>query len=291
MNLLNSFMLVLKSRARIIIFVYTLTSIFSFLIGSTESPSFINLIKLSLAVTASAYSIYLYNDLQDLEDDLKYINLGKSFAAKRPLASGMILKGEMKKFIIFFTLLSLITAYLINPYVFFSQLCFIVLGFAYSTDPIRLKKRFIFKQLTIAFGGLLTILSGGYAGGVISGKLIFLMIIGFLMYFTLPSLTDLRDLKWDREVRVKSFPVVLGPKFTVRLMLATVVSIIGGFIVGFYRLGFDIGLTVISIIILTSFIYVLYPLLIRWNDENYIVKVTNRLFLLWIILLIAIFFI
>ena len=283
----QSFIAVLKPRASIILSAYTLTGLMSYILVSFEFH-ISQLIKLFFAVTSIAYSIYLYNDLADFEDDMKYIKLGEPAAAKRPLGKGLVSKREMKIFITFVTIVGLTTSLLINIHVFLSQLGFLALGLAYSTEPIRLKKRFILKQITIALGGTLVILTGGFAAGVISGKLIFLMFISFLMYLTIPSLTDLRDLKWDREVGIKSFPVVWGPGMTVRLMLAILMVNICGVMVGYLRLGFNLVLPILGSIILISFIYVLYPLLEKWNDEKYINKVTNRVFILWFMLLVVI---
>jgi 4-hydroxybenzoate polyprenyltransferase len=240
-------------------------------------------------VTSIAYSIYLNNDICDLEDDIKYINLGKPQAANRPLAKGLITKKEMRIFVISFAILGLSTAILINFQAFLAQLGFLTLGIAYSTEPIKLKRRFIVKYLTLASGAALSILTGGFASGCINGKLMFFVIISFIIFFGLGSLNDIRDLKWDKMVGVKSFPVILGPKTTVRMMLGTLFGVMVGFILGYYQLGFNITFPILSSIILIGWIYSIYPLYEKYDDEVIIHKVVvKRTYPLWISLQMSI---
>ncbi len=280
---------VLKSRAEYALIAFTLPSVIGFSISSVGPLSISKLITLVIAVTSVAYSIYLNNDLWDLENDIRYINLGKPEAAKRPLAKGLISKKEMKIFVIFFMILGLSAALLINIQAFLAQLGFLAIGFAYSIEPIKLKKRFIIKYITLASGAVLSILTGGFASGGISGRLIFFVIISFIIYFGLGSLNDLRDLKWDKEAGIKSFPVVLGPELTVRLMLGVLFGVMGGFIFGYYQFGFNIAFPVLGLIILSGWIYSIYPLLQRHNDESLVKKVVvKRTYPYWIMLLFTI---
>jgi 4-hydroxybenzoate polyprenyltransferase len=240
-------------------------------------------------VTSIAYSIYLNNDICDLEDDVKYINLGKPQAANRPLAQGLITKKEMRIFVIFFAVLGLNAAMLINFQAFLAQLGFLTLGIAYSTEPIKLKKRFIIKYLTLASGATLSILTGGFASGGITGKLLFFVIVSFIIFFGLGSLNDLRDLKWDKEVGVRSFPVILGPKTTVRLMLGTLFGVMCGFILGYFQFGFNFTFSILGLIILVGWSYSIYPLFEKYNDELLIHKVVvKRTYPFWIFLQISI---
>ncbi|MHA1428711.1 MAG: UbiA prenyltransferase family protein [Candidatus Helarchaeota archaeon] len=288
-DLLVSFGLSLRSRAREVIFVYVWTSIIGLIIASEGLPSFLQVIKLFLAVAAVGFSIYLYNDLCDLDEDLTTLDLGKPSAAERPLGQGLVSKRRMKGFIIFLAFMGLLAAFLINLQVFLLQLVFLALGLAYSTEPIRLKKRFIFKQMTIALGGVLSILSGGFTVGVISGKLLFLIAVNFVLYFALAPLTDLRDMKWDRQLGIKSFPVVWGPRLTVRLMLTALIAMVIAFTIGFYQLGFNLVLPILGITILMAWIYVIYPLFNKWNDQVYLEKVIfKRSIPFWFTLLIVV---
>jgi 4-hydroxybenzoate polyprenyltransferase len=280
---------VLKSRAEYALVAFTFPSVIGFLISSLDFVSFSQLFKLIIAVTSIAYSIYLNNDICDLEDDIKYINLGKPQAANRPLAKGLITKKEMRIFVISFAILGLSTAILINFQAFLAQLGFLTLGIAYSTEPIKLKRRFIVKYLTLASGAALSILTGGFASGCINGKLMFFVIISFIIFFGLGSLNDIRDLKWDKMVGVKSFPVILGPKTTVRMMLGTLFGVMVGFILGYYQLGFNITFPILSSIILIGWIYSIYPLYEKYDDEVIIHKVVvKRTYPLWIFLQMSI---
>ncbi len=279
---------VLKSRVELPL-AFTFPSVIGFLISSTGPLSISQLIKLVISVTSVAYSIYFNNDLWDLEDDIRYISLGKPSAARRPLAQGLISKKEMKIFVILFAILGLGSALLINIHAFLAQLGFLALGFAYSIEPIKLKRRFIIKNLTLASGAALSILTGGFASGGITGKLLFFVIVSFIMYFGLGPLNDLRDLKWDKKVGIKSFPVILGPKMTVRLMLGVLFGVMGGFILGYYQFGFNIAFPILGLIILTGWSYSIYPLFYKYEDELFLKKIiVKRTYPYWMMLLLTI---
>jgi 4-hydroxybenzoate polyprenyltransferase len=278
---------VLKSRGEHLM-GFTFPSVIGFLISSLGSVSF-QLFKLILAVTCIAYSIYLNNDICDLEDDIRYINLGKPQAANRPLAQGLITKKEMRIFVIFFAILGLSAAMLINFQAFLAQLGFLTLGIAYSTEPIKLKKRFIIKHLMIASGAALSILTGSFASGGITEKLLFFVIVSFIIYFGVGSLNDLRDLKWDKMVGVRSLPVILGPKTTVRLIIGTLLGVMSGFIMGYFQLGFNITFTILGIIILALWSYSIYPLLKEYDNEALINKaMVKRSYPYWLFLQLSI---
>ncbi|MBS7638005.1 UbiA prenyltransferase family protein [Candidatus Bathyarchaeota archaeon] len=281
--------IVLKSRAEYALIAFTFPSVIGFLISSTGPLSISQLIKLVISVTSVAYSIYLNNDLWDLEDDIRYINLGKPSAARRPLAQGLISKKGMKIFVILFAILGLGSALLINVQAFLAQLCFLAFGFAYSVEPIKLKRRFIIKYLTLASGAVLSILTGGFASGGIPGRLLFFIIISFIIYFGLGSLNDLRDLKWDKEVGIRSFPVILGPKITVRLMLGVLFGVMGGFILGYFQFRFNVAFPILGLIILAGWSYSIYPLSYRYEDESFVKKVVvKRTYPYWMLLLLTI---
>jgi 4-hydroxybenzoate polyprenyltransferase len=142
--------------------------------------------------------------------------------------------------------------------------------FFYSTEPIKLKKRYLMKQLTIATGNVLAHLSGGLTLGSLNSAILYVTGVNFLIFFGVDPIVDLRDIEGDKVIGVKSFPVIWGPQLTVRLAIA--VFIISGIatLVGYSRVGFNIAMPILFTLIVSAFIYVLYPLLKRWNDPSYL---------------------
>ena len=165
-DVFNSFILCVRSRP-IVFFVYSLPTFWSYLIVSwgTGWFSFFDVLILFFSVSSMALSVYFFNDLSDLEDDLKNQELGNPAQTLRVLGRDRISESQFKQFIIFTGFFGLVLAYWINFTVFILQVLNLILGYLYSAEPIRLKKRFLMKQFTIALGTTFCILIGAVAGG------------------------------------------------------------------------------------------------------------------------------
>lgn len=268
-ELIASFAICTKSRIEVI-FVYTWPASICLLIASRGLPSPLEALKLILAVTFVGYSIYFYNDIRDLKDDLKSRELGNPTPANRPLGSGKISKSKLEKFTVFSAIFGVLVAFAINIKVFILQLMYIILGILYSTGPIRLKKRFLLKQITIAAGSIIAHLSGGLTLGVINAPILYLTAVSASLIIGGNPMMDLRDIRGDRVIGVKSLPVVWGPEMTVRLALGTLAAIGAASVIGYSRLGFNVAMPILVSIIIATLIYVLFPLLKRWNDPVYL---------------------
>lgn len=268
-GLITSYASCVKSRKEVV-FIYTWPAVLCMLIASRGIPPLFEVLKLILAVTFVGYSVYFYNDIKDLEDDLKIKELGSPAQSRRPLGSGKISKSMLKKFAIFSAIIGVLVAFAINMQVFILQLAFIVLGLLYSTNPIRLKKRFLMKQLTIMAGLMIVHLSGSLTLGVINPLILFLMLVSVLLVIGINPLVDLRDIRGDRFVGVKTIPVIWGPEMTVRLALSVVTAIGAAYAIGYYSLGLSIALPILGAIIVVSWFYVILPLLRKWDDPVYL---------------------
>lgn len=99
-----------------------------------------------------ASSIYVFNDLMDIEEDEKHPT--KRY---RPLASGVVDKKTAKLLITILSLVSLIGAFLINIDLFFVLLFYFLLNIAYS---IKLKHITIVDIFVIATGFVLRLFAG-----------------------------------------------------------------------------------------------------------------------------------
>lgn len=275
LSISRQFAICVKSRKEAIL-IYSWLSVIGLFIAYRGIPPLILILKIFLAMSGTALGVYFYNDICDLDDDIVSGELGNLAPSSRPLGKGMISNRRMMVFSAIVSAFGLLFAALINLQVLLLQIAFLIMGLFYSTEPIRLKKRFLFKQITIALGGVIACLSAGMAVGSISGYLIYLTIIYVVIVFGINPLVDLRDMSGDRATGIMTIPVVWGPEFTIKLALATFVAMIISFIVGFYRIGFNLALPLLGTTIITAWAYVVYPLLGRWMDYEFTEKVVYR---------------
>jgi 4-hydroxybenzoate polyprenyltransferase len=197
---------------------------------------------------------------------MKIAELGNQMKSQRPLGKGRVTKDLLAKFTVLSVALGLILASLLNVGVLVSLSLYLILGVLYSTEPFRLKKRFIFKQLVLTFGSVLSILVGAFAGGEISPLVIFMTLMDFAIVIGVSPIMDIPDLLGDKVMGVKTMPVVIGPSITVRFAIAMLVGIAGGSIMGYLGLGLNITLPFLITLIAGTWIYTIIPLMRRYND-------------------------
>ena len=268
---IRQFALCVKSRKEIIM-TYTWISVIGLFITFRGIPPPILLLKLFFAMTGTALGVYLYNDLCDLEEDMMRTKIVDLTPASRPLGRGLISKKKMGVFSALLMILGLTSSALINKEVLLIQLGFLLLGLLYSTKPIRLKRIFLMKQVITVIGGAIAGLSAGLAAGTITVQLLYLT--GLYVLFTAGGgpLYDLKDMESDRIGNVKTIPLVWGPGFTIRLALATFIASAVTTWIGFYGLGFNIVLPILGTVVLVSLVYVVYPILGRLMEPEYLLK-------------------
>ena len=269
-NISEKLLLCLKSRS-IVIIVYTWPALIAFLISSISASTFsaFDLIRAITSVTLVGYAVYFYNDLMDIEDDRKNMEVGSQFPGKRPIGSGRVTEGELKAFIVLVSAAGLLIAYSINARVFGYQLAYLALGVLYSTDPVRLKKRFIMKQLTIAMGVILADLSGAYTVGVFNNQIMLLIAMHMVLALGVNPIVDLRDIHGDRAMGIKTVAVVWGADTTVRLYFATLVGMGIASVIGYTQMGLSRAVPILAVTVLSAWIYVSVPLLRKDVRLNY----------------------
>ena len=267
----TSYLQCARSRL-IVVFVYTLPALISFLMASRSYPqaTLLNALKMIFTVTLMGFSVYFYNDLMDITDDIKNLELGNPTPASRPFGSGKISGERLKKFIIFSSIASLLLAYSVNLIVLGLTFAYMILGFLYSSNPIRLKKRYLMKQLMIAAGTLIVVLIGAHAAGGFATPILYMMILHFIICMGLNPLLDIRDIRGDKMMGVKSIPVIWGPEMTIRLYFASIVIIGGATLVGYSSMGFNLAMPLLVLMIVGAWIYVSLPLLRRWDDPVFL---------------------
>jgi 4-hydroxybenzoate polyprenyltransferase len=274
-NIGVSLLTLFKSRV-MVIFTFTFPALVNLLIASHLTININQIVLLTLCVTLTSYSIYWFNDYCDVDvDRINKIN-DETDRSNRPLISGKITKKLLISFIIIIGSVGLLIAYIINIYVLVTQLAFLFLGYIYSADPIRLKKRFIGKQFTIVIGAILSCLSGAYTFGTILPANMYSILINAIIYATAPTLGDIRDILPDKKIGIKTLPVVFGANFTVRFSIAGFIAVILAGLIGYYGIGFNIALPILTAISMGAWIFTVYPLLQHWEDAVYVEKIVYK---------------
>ncbi len=266
-EVVGSYFQCVRSRT-LAIFGYPYPALISYFIASmsfSQGTSFA-VFKLVISLSLLALGVYWLNDLFDLDDDLKNLEMGNPSQADRPFSSGEISETRLKMFILVNFISSLIIAYFISLLVFGLHVAFMILGILYSTEPVRLKKRFLAKQLTITTALLLSVLMGAYTAGGVNMPILYMLGLEFLIAMGVGPIMDVRDMRGDLIMGVKSFPVVFGPKIVMRLYLATLIVMLGAGLVGYSMVGFNIAMPLLVLMIMGSWIYVSLPLLRKFDD-------------------------
>ena len=270
-KIIKQFTICVKSRMKIVIMIYSWLSVIGLCITFRGSPPPILLLKLFFAMTGMALGVYLWNDICDFKQDMIGKELGDQSPSGRPLVRGLVSKKRAGVFSALLVISGLTASAMINLEVLLIQLAFLVLGLIYSTEPIRLKRFFLWKQVTVGLGGAIACLSAGLAAGTITIHLLYLTGLYVLFTIGVNPIGDLRDIDSDRASGVKTIPIVWGPDFAIRLALATFTACAATTWIGFYGLGFNIALPIIGTLAFIAFAYVVYPLLGHLSDLEYLV--------------------
>lgn len=271
-EVIRQFAICVKSRMKIVIMIYSWLAIIGLCIVYRGLPPPMLAVKLFFAVTGMALGMYLWNDVCDFKQDAVGKDMVDQSASGRPLVKGLVSERRMGIFSALLVVLGLTTSALINLEVLLVQLAFLVIGLIYSTNPIRLKRIFLMKQVTVAIGGAIACLSAGLAVGFISIHLLYLTGLYVLFVVGVNPIGDIKDIESDRAGEVKTVPVVFGPGFTIRLSLATFTAAAATTWIGFYGLGFNVALPIIGTIVFIAWFYVMYPLLGHLSNLEYMVK-------------------
>jgi len=225
------FMEIIRWRHQIILMSYVIGGA-SLHIGGIKT---INLIFILIGSTACVLSVYMYNYLTDVKEDI--IN-NKSNPAHTKEG-----RNKVKLFVLFSALISLISGYLLNFASLLFLLGFLAIGYLYSAQNIRLKKYFFVKNISISIGWFFIFL---FVCSSIT-KSITLVDLVFAMFFCALSFTgsivrDVMDMDGDKKAGIRTIPIVLGKKNTGYLFMivstiqygATLILAVLGYISSIY---------------------------------------------------------
>jgi 4-hydroxybenzoate polyprenyltransferase len=266
-KVVGSYFQSVRSRT-VALFGYPYPALISYFIATSsfsQGTSFA-IFKLVISLSLMALGVYWLNDLHDLDDDIKNLEMGNPNHASRPYINGELSETRLKKFVAVNFISSLIVSYFINLNVFGLHVAFMILGILYSIEPVRLKKRFLQKQITITMGLLLSVLMGAYTAGGVNTPILYMLFLQFLIGMGVGPIMDVRDLRGDIIMGIKSIPAVFGPRITMRLYLATLVVMLGAGLVGYSMVGFNIAMPLLVLMIMGAWIYVSLPILRKLDD-------------------------
>lgn len=156
---------------------------------------------------------YVYNDLTDFEVD-------KINKTNRPSITGKTTKPQLLTIVCIMFGIGLSLTAFINYYTFCISGLFTILGIVYSHPQFKLKDKFPLKTVVTASGAALLSLLGGAAVLNTSVPILYTSLSFFIFYFILSPLGDIGDIKGDRAVGRRTFPVVIGMKATLLIMLS-----------------------------------------------------------------------
>jgi 4-hydroxybenzoate polyprenyltransferase len=181
-----------------------------------------------------ALATYIYNDIADFEVD-------KINKTNRPTVAGKATEKQLRMIVLILNGTALLLAFSVGLYELYISVLFITLGFAYSHPRSNLKDKFPLKTVITAAGAALLSLLGGIAAftttttssyngsNFLSSHFLpvgYAALFFFSFFFILGPLGDICDLKGDREVGRRTFPIVLGIRSTIVCMLTTPLTII-----------------------------------------------------------------
>jgi len=267
LNPLREYGLVMRARVNKVWFFPWIAAV-GLLIASRGFPPPTLAVKIIVSMFATATCIYVYNDVTDTEFD-KF----KKFQSKRfdrPLVSGKVSKKRAMYIALLNGIIGIFLGLLINLKTFLLILAFMSLGLAYSVPFIRLKKRIVFKEATIAVGLLLTCLAGGMSTGSTSMAVLFSGAFLSILAFTLvPAFSDQLDIEEDKIGGGKTLAIVLKWKTRVEIVIFSLLVLMTLTPLTYARLGFNVILPIFVVALCLLSLRFLFPLLSHFEDITY----------------------
>ena len=235
------------------------------LVASHGSPPLLPTVFVIVSMLTIATCVYVYNDVMDLEMDK--LNPEK---LNRPLPSGKVSKKEAISIVYLNGFVGIALSLFINIETFLLCAIYIVLFLAYSNPHIRLKKKFLLKEVTLSMGCLLSTFIGGMAAGTISASVIFSGV--FLFVFGIlgsAAFADVPDITEDKKYGVKTLAMVLGWKTRIEMVILFVLVIMTLTPLTYVQLGLNIVFPIMVVASCFLFLRFLFTLLNRFERSTH----------------------
>jgi 4-hydroxybenzoate polyprenyltransferase len=242
-NLMRSFILfTLAHKGNL--FSWGWATLIGCFIAGRGFPSILSTIGSLSAVLAITLSVYTFNDVIDAEMDK--INPKKR---NRPLPSGLSTKKDAMLLTYIMGIIGVVISLFLNRTSFILCLAYLLLFTLYSHPVIRLKKRFVIKELTVASGYILTTLIGGFAvAGKYQSTFVFAGVLYFFFSFMgMPAFHDITDVKEDEIFGVKTMAIVLSWRRKVQMLMLFILTMMTLTPFTYTRLGFNAALPVVIV--------------------------------------------
>ncbi len=219
-----------------------------------------------LAMFFVVSSVYIYNDIQDVEMDKE--NVVKK---DRPIASGQVKTEDAQILVYLFGALGLAVAWLVNIYSFGFILTYFLIFFVYSHPKIKLKNRFLGKDFTLFIANPLICLAASYA---VSTELSVLALQCSILASTYvltqgPIANEASDIVEDMKYGVESISTMFSWRSKVQFMILGILAQM--VLVPFVQMqyGVNLVLPVFSIAVLLLVLLYSYPLLNNYDLNNF----------------------
>ncbi len=265
LRLLRSIPVLIRSKSKFIL-GWNWTLVVSLLIAGNGFPPIQPTILILLAMIFVVSSVYIYNDIQDVEMDKE--NEVKKF---RPIASGQVNAGDATILVYLFGILGLSIAWLVNIYCFGFVLTYFLIFFFYSNPNIRLKNRFLGKDFTLFIATPLISLAANYAISNEFSVIAFQCSILTAAYLLTqgPVANEAADIVEDKKYGVKSISTMFSWRFKVQFMILGILAQM--VLVPFVQLqyGVNLLLPVFSTAVLLLLLKFSYPLLKEYNLNDF----------------------
>ncbi len=240
------------------VFVCTWCTIIATLIVGKGFPPIIPAVTAVVAMFFLGISVYFYNDVIDQEMD-RLNPIKKS----RPIASNTVREEDVMKLVYLFGFLGLAVALYLNVYSFLFSLIFFTLFSLYSHPRVRLKTKFLMKDLVIFSGFPLFSLVGSYG---VSGELsLQALFSGFLFAIYSSSVNpifgDSLDMEEDALFGVQNLALVLSWRRKAQLMVFGILFVMTVTPLTYVQLGFNVLLPILTVAMSLVLLRLMFPIL------------------------------
>lgn len=269
---------------RVKISLYPWMATVAILAASRGRPPVATTVLTVVAVLALAISVYIYNDVTDL-------NMDRLNPKKRdnPLPSGKVSVEAAMRFVYISGVVGLALSFFLDIKVFLLCAAYMALFLAYSSPRVHLKRRFLLKEATMATGCFFMSLIGGLTVGSISAPVIFLGVFLFAYVMIGSPIDEALDVKEDEKYGCKTLAMVLSWRKIISLMIFFTLVIMTLTPLTYRQLGFN---TLFPIIVVGSCgisISLMFPLLSRSEKGPEVLskREWGSLYIPWVMMQVA----